>query len=86
MWKALYIFSLLVERISQKMREIFARHGFGLKIEANLQVTDFLDVLLDLKQGTHRAWVKPEQIIHFVKWESNHPAHMSRNGYDMLDG
>ena len=79
MWKGLYIFSLLVERISQKMREIFARHGLGLKIEANLQVTDFLDVLLDLKQGTHRAWVKPEQIIHYVNRESNHPAHVLKN-------
>ena len=61
------------------MREIFARHGLGLKIEANLQVTDFLDVLLDLKEGTHRAWVKPEQIIHYVHRESNHPAHVLKN-------
>ena len=68
-----------VEKTSQRMREIFRSHGLGLKIEANLKVTDFLDVLLDLKSGTHRAWVKPEHIIHYVHRESNHPAHVLKN-------
>ena len=68
-----------VEKTSQKMRDIFRSHGLGLKIEANLKVTEFLDVLLDLKSGTHRAWVKPEQVIHYVHRESNHPAHVLKN-------
>ena len=68
-----------VERVGQQMREIFRQHGLGLKVEANMQVTDFLDVLFDLKQGTHRAWVKPEQVIHYVHRESNHPAHILKN-------
>ena len=42
-----------VERVGQQMREIFQQHGLGLKVEANMRVTDFLDVLFDLKQGTH---------------------------------
>ena len=57
------------------MREIFRRHGSGLKIEANVQATDFLDVFLDLKAGTQRAWVKPEQVIYYVHREYNHPTH-----------
>ena len=61
------------------MRGIFRQHGLGLKVEANMRVTDFLDVLFDLKQGTHRAWVKPEQVIHYVHRESNHPAHILKN-------
>ena len=48
-----------MEKVGQQMREIFRRHGLGLKDEANMQATDFLDVFLDLKAGTHRAWVKP---------------------------
>ena len=68
-----------VERVGQQMREIFRQHGLGLKVEANMQVTDFLDVLFDLKQGTHRAWVKPEQVIHYVHCESNHPKHILKN-------
>ena len=40
-----------VEKVCQQMREIFRRHGSGLKIEANMQTTDFLDVFLDLKAG-----------------------------------
>ena len=68
-----------VEKVSQQMREIFRKHGLGLKVEANMQVTDFLDVLFNLKEGTHRAWVKPEQVIHYVHRESNHPAHVLKN-------
>ena len=68
-----------VEKVGQQMREIFRRHGLGLKVEANMQATDFLDVFLDLKAGTHRAWVKPEQVIHYVHRESNHPAHVLKN-------
>ena len=68
-----------VERVSQQMRDIFRQHGLGLKVEANMRVTDFLDVLFDLKEGTHRAWVKPEQVIHYVHQESNHPAHVLKN-------
>ena len=63
-----------VEKVGQKMREIF-RHGLGLKVEANMQATDFLDVFLDLKAGTHRGWVKPD----YVHRESNHPAHVLMN-------
>ena len=40
------------EKVGQQMREILRQHGLGLKVEANMQVTDFLDVLFDLKQGT----------------------------------
>ena len=68
-----------VEKVGQQMREIFRRHGLGLKVEANMQATDFLDVFLDLKAGTHRAKVKPEQVIHYVHRESNHPAHVLKN-------
>ena len=63
------------------MRVILKQHGLGLKVEANMQVTDFLDVLFDLKQGTYRAWVKPEQVIHYMHRESNHPTqiHIQKN-------
>ena len=65
-----------VEKVGQQIREIFRRHGLGHKVEANMQATDFLDVFLDLKAGTRRAWVKPKQAIYYVHREYNHPTHV----------
>ena len=67
------------EKVGHRLREIFKKHGLGLKVEPNLKVTEFLDVLLDLNSGTYRAWIKPEQIINYVHKESNHPAHIIKN-------
>ena len=39
----------------------------------------FNRIIIIQYEGTYRAWVKPEQVIHYVHRESNHPNHVIKN-------
>ena len=47
-------------------------------MEANLKVTDFLDITFNLIDGTNRPFTKPGNDIKYVSADSNHPPHIKK--------
>ena len=52
---------------------VFKDIGFSLEIETNLKEVDFLDVSLNLRNGTYRPYKKPNDGLLYIHSLSNHP-------------
>ena len=63
------------DRIRKKFIKIF-REDFGLSItiETNLKAANFLDITLDLNNGVHRPYCKPNDTPVYINVDSNHPS------------
>ena len=59
--------------LGKKVIKIFKEVGLDITLEINLESTDFLDVHMDLKNGTHRAFHKPNSTPIYIDVGSNHP-------------
>ena len=48
---------------------------FGLEIlaESNLKIVNYLDVVLNLNNGSFKPYHKPDDIIQYINKEYNHP-------------
>ena len=66
------------ERLSKKIRTIFADIGFQITIETGLMVTNFLDVTLNLRSNNFSPYRKPNSSISYIHHGSNHPPHVKR--------
>ena len=67
--------------IKKKLCTIFSKNGLRITIEVNKQTVNFLDVTLDLKNGTYRPFSKPGNIPLYVNSKSNHPPHAHHPKY-----
>ena len=65
--------------IKKKLCTIFSKNGLRITIEVNKPTVNFLDVTLDLKNGTHRPFSKPGNIPLYVNSKSNHPPRIIQN-------
>ena len=54
-------------------RQNFQRHRFSIDIQANVQEVDFLDVELNLQNGTYCPCKKPNDKLLYIHSWSNHP-------------
>ena len=53
--------------------KIFKDIGFSINIQTNLKEADFLDVTLNLQNGTYRPYKKPKDKLLYIHSLSNHP-------------
>ena len=53
--------------------QIFKSHGLLLEIECNLKITNFLDITLNLNDGTYKPYRKPNDETIYIHSKSNHP-------------
>jgi hypothetical protein len=67
------------EQIKQKICKIFADNNLKITIEANIKSVDFLDITLDLRNGSYKPYMKPNNTPLYVHNESNHPPSITRN-------
>ena len=67
------------EKLKQKISNIFKAYGLKVKVEVNKKVVDYLNVTLNLLDGSHRDFMKPGQILNYVHVESNHPPIVTKN-------
>ena len=65
--------------IKKKLCTIFSKNGLRITIEVNKRTVNFLDVTLDLKNGTRRPFSKPGNIPLYVNSKSNHPPRIIQN-------
>ena len=68
-----------VERTKKFICQIFKNNGLKVTIEANKKVVDFLDVELNLNNGSHRPYLKPNSSLLYVNSKSNHPPSILKN-------
>ena len=67
------------EKIKKDLCNIFGKHGLKITIEANKQIVNFLDVSLNLSDGTHMPFNKPNNIPLYINKKSNHPPRIISN-------
>lgn len=74
-----------LERLRQQVKRLFARNGLQVTIEAGMQITDFLDVRLNLTDMSHRPYRKDNSIPSYVHNHSNHPPHIKKELPKMVE-
>ena len=67
------------EKLKQKISEIFKAHDLTVKVEVNKRVVNYLNVTLNLMDGSHRDYMKPGQVIDYVHVDSNHPPTVTKS-------
>ena len=68
-----------IEKVKQRIAQIFNKHGLKISIMANSSQVDFLDVTLNLENGTFRPFIKPGDKTLYVHSKSNHPPTIIKN-------
>jgi hypothetical protein len=68
-----------IENIKKDLCSIFSKHGLKITIESNKKIVNFLDVTLNLKNGKHVPYNKPNNTPLYVHTESNHPPNIIKN-------
>ena len=61
------------EKIKKKIQKIFKDNGLQITISCNLKVVDYLDVTLNLNDGSHKPYRKPNDETLYIHAKSNHP-------------
>ena len=68
-----------VELKKKDLCAIFRKHGLKITIEANKKCVDFLDVTLNLSNGKHMPYAKPNNTPLYIHSKSNHPPVITGN-------
>ena len=66
------------EQARKKLIKLFKNLGLKITIEFGIKRTDYLDVNMDLSNGTYRPYRKPNDLPIYVHKESNHPPSTTR--------
>ena len=61
------------ERTRKDITREFKRQGLNISISTNLKICNFLDVTLNLTDGTHYLYRKPNNETLYIDTNSNHP-------------
>ena len=59
-----------VERLKKQICQIFRENGLSIPVEANKKVVHFLDVTLDLNNGSYKPYQKPNSPLVYVDSKS----------------
>ena len=69
----------LVDRLRKDVVKLFQSLGLKVTTEINIRSTDFLDVTLNLEDGSHRPFRKDNRIPVYIDSRSNHPPVVKKN-------
>ena len=59
--------------MKKKLQRLFKEYDLEITAGSNLKIGNYLDVALNLKDGTFRPYHKPDDQIQYIHKESNHP-------------
>ena len=65
-------------RIQKKIIRAFKLLGLRIQIAPNLKIVDFLDVTLNLNNGTFKPFSKNDSALRYINVSSNHPRSVLR--------
>ena len=66
------------EKIKKDFQKIFKENGLEIVIQCNMKIVNYLDLTLNLANGTYRPYHKPDNIINYVHMQSNHPPNITK--------
>ena len=66
--------------------KIFKDIGFSIDIQTNLKEVDFLDVTLNLQNGTYHLYKKPNEKLLYIHSSSNHPPQVIKQLPNSISG
>ena len=62
-----------IDRTRKNIIKIYQDIGFGIDIETNSKVVDFLDITFNLNNGIYKPYKKPNDRLLYINKSSNHP-------------
>ena len=73
------------EKIKKEICEIFNKNNLRITIEANNNITNFLDVTFNFNDGTYKPFMKENNTPLYVHKHSNHPPSILKNIPDAIN-
>ena len=61
-----------LQKIKKKLQRLFKEYNLEITAESNQKIVNYLDVTLNLKDGTFRPYHKPGDQMQYIHTESNH--------------
>ena len=61
------------ERIKKDFQKLFKENHLNITITCNLKIVNYLDITMNLNDGTYRPYRKPNDDITYIHCQSNHP-------------
>ena len=61
-----------LEIIKKNLQKTFKDFGLEIVAESNFRIVNYLDVTLNLNNGSFKPYRKPDDIIQYINKESNH--------------
>ena len=72
--------SLFFNKVAgQSLQKTFKDFGLEIVAESNLRIINYLDVTLNLNDGSFRPCDKPDDIIQYINKEFNHPPNLIKH-------
>ena len=63
----------IADNVRKELHEIFKAHGLRITAEISHQTVNFLDITLNLSDGTYAPHMKPNSVPLYINRNSNHP-------------
>ena len=73
------------EKIKKDLHKLFRNHGLKITIASTGPVANYLDVTLDLSDGTYRPYRKPKDSLVYINAASNHPPSILKHVPKMVE-
>ena len=67
-----------LERIKKSLQKKFKDFGLEIAAESKLKIVNYVDVTLNLNDGSFIPCDKPDDIIQYINKECNHPPNLIR--------
>ena len=61
------------EKLKKKFQKLFKEKGLDIIVQFNLKITNFLDITLNLNDGSYRPYGKPNEETNYIHVNSDHP-------------
>ena len=68
-----------LEKIKKKLQRLLKEYDLEITAESNQKIVNYLDVTLNLKDGTFRPYHKPGDQMQYIHTESNQPPNIVKH-------
>ena len=66
------------EKIKKTFQKMFKNKGLDIIINCNMKIVNYLDVTLNLNDGSYRPYKKPNEETNYIHVNSDHPQSISK--------
>ena len=68
-----------ISKNKKNLQKTFKDFGLEIVAESDLRIVNYLDVTVNLDNGSFRSYHKPHNIIQYINKESNHPPNIIKH-------